>query len=66
MLDFIKQDKDPETGKVMRKVRSFVLREGRLLEARIHVRRPGRQRLKKMVDWFEFAPFCALGGRSDF
>jgi tRNA (guanine-N7-)-methyltransferase len=30
MLDFIKQDKDPETGKVMRKVRSFVLREGRL------------------------------------
>jgi len=30
MLDFIKQDQDPETGKVMRKVRSFVLREGRL------------------------------------
>lgn len=30
MLDFIKEDKDPETGKVMRKVRSFVLREGRL------------------------------------
>ena len=30
MLDFIKQDKDPETGQVMRKVRSFVLREGRL------------------------------------
>ena len=30
MLDFINHDKDPETGKVMRKVRSFVLREGRL------------------------------------
>lgn len=30
MLDFIKQDKDPVTGRVMRKVRSFVLREGRL------------------------------------
>src|SRR5690554_5376925 len=30
MLDFLKQDQDPLTGKVMRKVRSFVLREGRL------------------------------------
>ena len=30
MLDFLKQDSDPQTGKVMRKVRSFVLREGRL------------------------------------
>ena len=30
MLDFLHQDKDPETGKVMRRVRSFVLREGRL------------------------------------
>lgn len=30
MLDFINQDKDPKTGKVMRRVRSFVLREGRL------------------------------------
>src|SRR5690606_17812601 len=30
MLDFIRQDKDPVTGRVMRKVRSFVLREGRL------------------------------------
>ena len=30
MLDFINQDIDPDTGKVMRKVRSFVLREGRL------------------------------------
>lgn len=30
MLDFIRQDKDPATGRVMRKVRSFVLREGRL------------------------------------
>lgn len=36
MLDFIRQDKDPVTGKVMRKVRSFVLREGRLT--------PGQQR----------------------
>ena len=30
MLDFLKQHQDPSTGKVMRKVRSFVLREGRL------------------------------------
>ncbi|PKM23211.1 MAG: tRNA (guanosine(46)-N7)-methyltransferase TrmB [Gammaproteobacteria bacterium HGW-Gammaproteobacteria-14] len=30
MLDFLKQDQDPLTGKVMRRVRSFVLREGRL------------------------------------
>ena len=30
MLDFLHHDKDPETGKVMRRVRSFVLREGRL------------------------------------
>ncbi|MBA3980734.1 MAG: tRNA (guanosine(46)-N7)-methyltransferase TrmB [Alcanivorax sp.] len=30
MLDFIRQDKDPVTGRVMRRVRSFVLREGRL------------------------------------
>ena len=30
MLDFINQDKDPESGRVMRRVRSFVLREGRL------------------------------------
>ena len=30
MLDFLKQNQDPSTGKVMRKVRSFVLREGRL------------------------------------
>ena len=36
MLDFIRQDKDPVTGRVMRKVRSFVLREGRLT--------PGQQR----------------------
>lgn len=32
MLDFLHQDKDPETGKVMRRVRSFVLREGRLTD----------------------------------
>ena len=32
MLDFLHQDKDPETGKVMRRVRSFVLREGRLTQ----------------------------------
>ena len=30
MLDFLHQDKDPETGRIMRRVRSFVLREGRL------------------------------------
>ena len=30
MLDFLKQDRDPVSGKVMRRVRSFVLREGRL------------------------------------
>lgn len=30
MLDFLRQDRDPATGKVMRRVRSFVLREGRL------------------------------------
>lgn len=30
MLDFIHQDKDPASGKILRKVRSFVLREGRL------------------------------------
>jgi Predicted S-adenosylmethionine-dependent methyltransferase len=30
MLDFLHQDKDSETGKVMRRVRSVVLREGRL------------------------------------
>ncbi len=30
MLDFLHTDKDPATGKVMRRVRSFVLREGRL------------------------------------
>lgn len=30
MLDFLRQDQDPLTGKVMRRVRSFVLREGRL------------------------------------
>ena len=30
MLDFINDEKDPVTGRVMRKVRSFVLREGRL------------------------------------
>lgn len=30
MLDFIQDEKDPVTGRVMRKVRSFVLREGRL------------------------------------
>lgn len=30
MLDFLKQEQDPETGRIMRKVRSFVLREGRL------------------------------------
>ncbi|WP_101675720.1 tRNA (guanosine(46)-N7)-methyltransferase TrmB [Alloalcanivorax mobilis] len=32
MLDFLHQDKDPATGKVMRRVRSFVLREGRLTD----------------------------------
>ncbi len=32
MLDFLHHDKDPETGKVMRRVRSFVLREGRLTD----------------------------------
>lgn len=32
MLDFLHQDRDPETGKVMRRVRSFVLREGRLTD----------------------------------
>ncbi len=36
MLDFINQDKDPVTGKVMRKVRSFVLREGRLTVGQRH------------------------------
>jgi tRNA (guanine-N7-)-methyltransferase len=30
MLDFLNQNQDPATGKVMRRVRSFVLREGRL------------------------------------
>lgn len=30
MLDFLKRERDPDTGKVMRRVRSFVLREGRL------------------------------------
>jgi len=30
MLEFLQQDPDPETGKFMRRVRSFVLREGRL------------------------------------
>lgn len=30
MLDFLRQDRDPVSGKVMRRVRSFVLREGRL------------------------------------
>lgn len=30
MLDFLRQQQDPDTGKVMRRVRSFVLREGRL------------------------------------
>lgn len=30
MLDFLQQEMDPETGKMMRRVRSFVLREGRL------------------------------------
>lgn len=30
MLDFLHRDADPTTGKPMRKVRSFVLREGRL------------------------------------
>ncbi|MEY1663202.1 tRNA (guanosine(46)-N7)-methyltransferase TrmB [Isoalcanivorax beigongshangi] len=30
MLDFLQQEKDPVSGRVMRKVRSFVLREGRL------------------------------------
>jgi tRNA (guanine-N7-)-methyltransferase len=30
MLDFLNRERDPETGKVMRRVRSFVLREGRL------------------------------------
>lgn len=30
MLDFLHQQQDPDTGKVMRRVRSFVLREGRL------------------------------------
>lgn len=30
MLEFLQQDADPETGKFMRRVRSFVLREGRL------------------------------------
>ena len=30
MLDFIQDEKDPVSGRVMRKVRSFVLREGRL------------------------------------
>ena len=30
MLDFLNQDKDPESGRIMRRVRSFVLREGRL------------------------------------
>jgi len=30
MLDFLNQEADPETGKRLRKVRSFVLREGRL------------------------------------
>lgn len=32
MLDFLRQDTDPTTGKVMRQVRSFVLREGRLTD----------------------------------
>ena len=41
MLDFIKQDKDPVTGRVMRKVRSFVLREGRLT--------PGQERALKVL-----------------
>lgn len=41
MLDFIKQDKDPVTGRVMRKVRSFVLREGRLT--------PGQQRALEVL-----------------
>lgn len=36
MLDFLRQSQDPDTGKVMRRVRSFVLREGRLT--------PGQQR----------------------
>lgn len=30
MLDFLNQDKDPDSGRIMRRVRSFVLREGRL------------------------------------
>src|SRR5690625_7232434 len=30
MLEFLQQDADPETGKFMRRVRSVVLREGRL------------------------------------
>jgi len=30
MLDFLNQDKDPQSGRIMRRVRSFVLREGRL------------------------------------
>lgn len=30
MLEFLQQEPDPETGKFMRRVRSFVLREGRL------------------------------------
>ncbi len=32
MLDFLHRDKDPQTGKIMRPVRSFVLREGRLTD----------------------------------
>lgn len=30
MLDFLNQNADPDSGKILRKVRSFVLREGRL------------------------------------
>src|SRR5690625_69016 len=30
MLEFLQQEADPETGKFIRRVRSFVLREGRL------------------------------------
>ena len=32
MLDFLHRDKDPRTGRIMRPVRSFVLREGRLTD----------------------------------
>ena len=55
MLDFLHRDKDPQTGRIMRPVRSFVLREGRLTDGQ-------RQALEQLWERYGLE---RTGGRLD-